>query len=173
MINNAIRNAIENALFNCTNRERQFAAEYIELNPDDKQRRNRDADLVILGIMSMYHEIKRQLGEEQREEQTMKITFLNFYGYTSVIVSDTYDKYDIEAMWDEYKQEHSDCDGDDFLSILPDDCKVYVRDSWNTMYIDDQGGKTMAKLLLRLLGAAIGSAPYVAALWMLLNGYGY
>ena len=31
----------------------------------------------------------------------------------------------------------------------------------------------MAKLLLRILGAAIGSAPYVAALWMLLNGYGY
>ena len=64
MINNEIRYAIANALFNCTNRERQFAAEYIELNPDDKQRRNRDADLVILGIMSMYHEIKRQLGEE-------------------------------------------------------------------------------------------------------------
>ena len=33
--------------------------------------------------------------------------------------------------------------------------------------------QTMAKLLLRLLGAVIGSAPYVAALWMLLNGYGY
>ena len=67
----------------------------------------------------------------------MKITFLNFCGYTSVIVSDTHDKYDIEAMWEEYKQEHSDCDGDDFFSILPDDCKVYERDSWNTMYIDD------------------------------------
>ena len=64
MINNEIRNAIENALFNCTNRERQFAAEYIKLNPADNERRNRDADLVILGIMSMYHEIKRQLGEE-------------------------------------------------------------------------------------------------------------
>lgn len=33
--------------------------------------------------------------------------------------------------------------------------------------------KTMAKLLIRLIGAAIGSAPYVAAIWMLLNGYGY
>ena len=64
MINNAIRNAIECALHNCTNRERQFAAEYIKLNPADNDRRNRDADLVILGIMSMYHEIKRQLGEE-------------------------------------------------------------------------------------------------------------
>ena len=59
-----INNAIDNALFNCTNRERQFAAKYIELNPAEKERRNRDAELVILGIMSMYHEIKRQLGEE-------------------------------------------------------------------------------------------------------------
>ena len=64
MINNEIRYAIANALFNCTNRERQLAAKYIELNPADNERRNRDADLVILGIMSMYHEIKRQLGEE-------------------------------------------------------------------------------------------------------------
>ena len=31
----------------------------------------------------------------------------------------------------------------------------------------------MAKLFIRLIGAVIGSAPYVAALWMLLNGYGY
>ena len=64
MINNEIRNAIANALFNCRNRDRQLAAEYIELNPADNEKRNRDADLVILGIMSMYHEIKRQLGEE-------------------------------------------------------------------------------------------------------------
>lgn len=64
MENNAIRNAIACALHNCINRERQFAAEYIELNPAEKERRNRDAELVILGIMSMYHEIKRQLGEE-------------------------------------------------------------------------------------------------------------
>lgn len=64
MTNNAIRNAIACALHNCTNRERQFAAEYIELNPAEKERRNRDAELVILGVMSMYHEIKRQLGKE-------------------------------------------------------------------------------------------------------------
>ena len=64
MINNEIRNAIENALFNCTNRERQFAAKYIELNPADNERRNRDADLVILGIYSLYHEIKRQFNIE-------------------------------------------------------------------------------------------------------------
>ena len=64
MVNNEIRKAIACALHKCTNRERQFAAEYIKLNPSEKERRNRDAELVILGIMSMYHEIKRQLGEE-------------------------------------------------------------------------------------------------------------
>ena len=48
----------------CTYRERDLAEEYIKLNPQDEERRNRDADLVILGIMSMYHEIKRQLGIE-------------------------------------------------------------------------------------------------------------
>lgn len=31
----------------------------------------------------------------------------------------------------------------------------------------------MAKLLIRLIGAIVGAFPYVAALWMLLNGYGY
>ena len=31
----------------------------------------------------------------------------------------------------------------------------------------------MAKLFIRLIGAVIGSAPYVAALWMLLNGYNW
>ena len=31
----------------------------------------------------------------------------------------------------------------------------------------------MAKILIRLIGAMIGSAPYVAALWMLLNGYNW
>ena len=31
----------------------------------------------------------------------------------------------------------------------------------------------MAKVLIRFIGAMIGSAPYVAALWMLLNGYRY
>ena len=33
--------------------------------------------------------------------------------------------------------------------------------------------KTMAKLFIRLIGAAIGSAPYVAALWMIMNGYNW
>ena len=31
----------------------------------------------------------------------------------------------------------------------------------------------MVKILIGLIGAAIGSAPYVAALWMIMNGYNW
>ena len=31
----------------------------------------------------------------------------------------------------------------------------------------------MKNKIIYLLGAAVGAFPYVAALWMLLNGYGY
>ena len=48
----------------CIYREKDLAEKYIKFNPQDEERRNRDADLVILGIYSLYHEIKRQLGEE-------------------------------------------------------------------------------------------------------------
>ena len=58
----AEKQAIVNALENCINRERRLAARYIELNPTDKERRERDKDLVILGIQSMYYEIEKQLG---------------------------------------------------------------------------------------------------------------
>ena len=54
--------AISNAFENCINRENRLAARYIELNPTDKERRERDKDLVILGIQSMFHELKKQLG---------------------------------------------------------------------------------------------------------------
>ena len=57
----AEKQAIVNALENCINRENRLAARYIELNPADKERRERDKDLVILGIQSMYLEIKKQL----------------------------------------------------------------------------------------------------------------
>lgn len=53
--------AIVNAMENCINRENRLAARYIELNPADKERRERDKDLVIIGIQSMYLEIKKQL----------------------------------------------------------------------------------------------------------------
>lgn len=60
-MNKAEKQALVNALENCINRENRLAARYIELNPADKERRERDKDLVILGIQSMYLEIKKQL----------------------------------------------------------------------------------------------------------------
>ena len=57
----AEKQAIINAFENCINRENRLAARYIELNPADKERRERDKDLVIIGIQSMYQEIKKQL----------------------------------------------------------------------------------------------------------------
>lgn len=58
----AEKQAIANAFENCINRENRLAARYIELNPADRERRERDRDFVILGIQSMYYEIERQLG---------------------------------------------------------------------------------------------------------------
>ena len=57
----AEKQAIVNALENCINRENRLCDRYIELNPTDKERRERDKDLVIIGIQSMYMEIKKQL----------------------------------------------------------------------------------------------------------------
>ena len=57
----AEKQAIVNAFENCINRENRLAARYIELNPADKERRERDKDLVIIGIQSMYQEIKKQV----------------------------------------------------------------------------------------------------------------
>ena len=58
----AEKQAISNAFENCINREKRLAARYIKLNPGDKERRERDKDLVILGIQSMFYEIEKQLG---------------------------------------------------------------------------------------------------------------
>ena len=58
----AEKQAITNALENCINRENRLSARYIELNPTDKERRERDKDLVILGIQSMFYELEKQLG---------------------------------------------------------------------------------------------------------------
>lgn len=57
----AEKQAITNAFENCINREKRLAAGYIEINPADRKRRERDRDLVIIGIQSMYMEIKKQL----------------------------------------------------------------------------------------------------------------
>ena len=58
----AEKQAIANAFENCINREKRLAARYIELNTADKERRERDKVLVILGIQSMFYEIEKQLG---------------------------------------------------------------------------------------------------------------
>ena len=60
-MNKAEKQALVNALENCINCENRLTARYIELNPADKERRERDRGLVILGIQSMYLEIKKQL----------------------------------------------------------------------------------------------------------------
>ena len=57
----AEKQALVNALENCINRENRLAARYIELNQTEKERREHDRDLVIIGIQSMYLEIKKQL----------------------------------------------------------------------------------------------------------------
>ena len=61
-MNKAEKLALANALENCINRENRLAARYIELNPADKERRERDRDLVIIGIQSMFYELEKQLG---------------------------------------------------------------------------------------------------------------
>ena len=61
-MNKAEKQALVNALENCINREKRLAARYIELNPTDKERRERDKDLVISGIQSMFYELEKQLG---------------------------------------------------------------------------------------------------------------
>lgn len=58
----AEKQAIVNALENCINRENRLCERYIELNPTDRERRERDKDLAISGIQSMYYEIEKQLG---------------------------------------------------------------------------------------------------------------
>ena len=60
-MNKAEKQAIINAFENCINRENRLAARYIELNPADKERRERDRDLVISGVQSMFYELEKQL----------------------------------------------------------------------------------------------------------------
>ena len=57
----AEKQVIVNALENCINREKQLCERYIEVNPTDRERRERNKDLVISGIQSMYYEIEKQL----------------------------------------------------------------------------------------------------------------
>lgn len=58
-----IESGIDNAVDNFINREKQYAADYIALNPQDKTRRNRDADLVIFGAEMVRIEIRKAMKE--------------------------------------------------------------------------------------------------------------
>ena len=102
-------------------------------------------------------------------------TFLydaDFGTTTGVILSTETTSEDIRRIVEDIREEKPDeWTWDDIWMALPSDCYVYDREGYNTVQI--QRGEGMAKLLIRLIGAVIGSAPYVAALWMLLNGYGY
>lgn len=52
---------------NVRNRENRFANEYIKLNPQDAERRNRDREIYLLAVDAVYYEFKRML---EREEKT-------------------------------------------------------------------------------------------------------
>lgn len=56
-----VKNGINHAIDNVINRERWFADEYIKLNPQDKARRNADADLVIYGAEMIRIEIHKEM----------------------------------------------------------------------------------------------------------------
>lgn len=56
-----IKNTVSNAIDNCIAREKRLAYEYSKLNPADSERRQRDAELVIFGMMEMKAEIEREL----------------------------------------------------------------------------------------------------------------
>ena len=102
-------------------------------------------------------------------------TFLydaDFGTTTGVILSTETTPDDIRHIVEDIREEKPDeWTWDDIWMSLPSDCYVCDREWHNTVQI--QRGEGMAKLFIRLIGAMIGSAPYVAALWMLLNGYGY
>lgn len=58
-----VEHGIENAIDNVIAREKQFEADYIKLNPQDKDSRKRDADLVIFGAEMVRQEIHKAMKE--------------------------------------------------------------------------------------------------------------
>lgn len=60
-------NRLVYACDNVRNRENRYADEYIELNPQDAERRNRDREIYLLAVDAVYYEFKRML---EREEKT-------------------------------------------------------------------------------------------------------
>lgn len=52
---------IDTAISTIEDREKAMAARYIVLNPQDKERRERDRDLILLGLYMARQEIKRRV----------------------------------------------------------------------------------------------------------------
>lgn len=52
---------IDFAIATVEKREKTMAARYIELNPEDKERRERDRDLFLLALYQARQEIKRRV----------------------------------------------------------------------------------------------------------------
>ena len=52
---------VMDALEAAERQEKRYCARYIELNPQDADRRRRDADLVLYGLMRARQEIKKRL----------------------------------------------------------------------------------------------------------------
>lgn len=56
-----ILHALAYAMDNSTQRARKNSADYIRLNPQDKERRERDLAIEQIGINNLYYEFMRQL----------------------------------------------------------------------------------------------------------------
>lgn len=57
------------AIENCENREKIFCEDYCKLNPGDRKNRERDRDLVLLGLMHAKFEIHRMIEEDERRQK--------------------------------------------------------------------------------------------------------
>lgn len=58
--------AIAYAMDNSTQRAKKNADDYIRLNPQDKERRQRDLAIERIGIDNLYYEVLRQLEESPK-----------------------------------------------------------------------------------------------------------
>lgn len=56
--------SVMRAVENVENREKKLCEEYCRFNPQDRERRERDRDLVLVGLMEAKFEIRRVFGEQ-------------------------------------------------------------------------------------------------------------
>lgn len=53
-----------NAISVCEDRERWYCDEYCRLNPQDRERRERDRELVLCGLMSARYQLEREFKDK-------------------------------------------------------------------------------------------------------------